>query len=51
MSDEHVPAIFEAAFDYDNICIRVDVLERLAHGRWGLREVKSSSGPKDQVRA
>jgi hypothetical protein len=46
-SDEHVPAIFEAAFEYDNIRIRVDVLERLAHGIWGLREVKSSSGPKD----
>jgi Domain of unknown function(DUF2779) len=47
MSDEHVPAIFEAAFEYDNIRIRVDVLERLAPGTWGLREVKSSSGPKD----
>jgi Domain of unknown function(DUF2779) len=47
MSDVHVPAIFEAAFEYDNIRIRVDVLERLADGTWGLREVKSSSGPKD----
>jgi hypothetical protein len=47
MCDERVPAIFEAAFEYDNIRIRVDVLERLAHGTWGLREVKSSSGPKD----
>jgi len=47
MSDERVPAIFEAAFEYDDIRIRVDVLERLAHGTWGLREVKSSSGPKD----
>ena len=35
MSDEHVPAIFEAAFEYDNIRIRVDVLERLTHGTWG----------------
>jgi hypothetical protein len=25
----------------------VDVLERLANGAWGLREVKSSSGLKD----
>jgi hypothetical protein len=47
MIDERVPAIFEAAFEYDGIRIRVDVLERLAHGTWGLREVKSSSGPKD----
>ena len=47
MRDEHVPGIFEAAFEYDNIRIRVDVLERLAQGTWGLREVKSSGGPKD----
>jgi hypothetical protein len=48
MADKQVPAIFEAAFEYDNIRIRVDVLERLTHGTWGLREVKSSGGPKDQ---
>jgi hypothetical protein len=47
MSDARVPAIFEAAFEYENIRIRVDVLERLAPGIWGLREVKSSSGLKD----
>ena len=47
MIDERVPAIFEAAFEYDNIRIRVDVLERFAQGTWGLGEVKSSSGPKD----
>lgn len=47
MNDALVPAIFEAAFEYENIRIRVDVLERLANGAWGLREVKSSSGPKD----
>jgi hypothetical protein len=47
MANEQVPAIFEAAFEYDNIRIRVDVLERLAQGTWGLREVKSGSGPKD----
>jgi hypothetical protein len=47
MSDARVPAIFEAAFEFEEIRIRVDVLERLAHGTWGLREVKSSSGLKD----
>ncbi len=47
MSDARVPAIFEAAFEYDGIRIRVDVLERLAGGTWGLREVKSSAGLKD----
>jgi hypothetical protein len=47
MSDTRVPAIFEAAFQYEDIRIRVDVLERLVPGTWGLREVKSSSGLKD----
>ena len=45
--DARVPAIFEAAFEYEDIRIRVDVLERLAPDTWGLREVKSSSGLKD----
>ena len=47
MNDASVSAIFEAAFAYDGIRIRVDVLERLADGSWGLREVKSSSRLKD----
>ncbi len=47
MNDARVPAIFEAAFEYDGIRIRVDVMERLARSAWGLREVKSSSGLKD----
>ena len=46
MSNERVPAIFEGAFEFEGIRIRVDVLERLARGNWGLREVKSSAGPK-----
>jgi hypothetical protein len=47
MADASVPAIFEAAFQYDDVRIRVDVLERLTSGAWGLREVKSSSGLKE----
>jgi len=47
MEDARVPAIFEGAFEFDGIRIRVNVLERLAKGTWGLREVKSSAGPKD----
>lgn len=46
IADSDVPAIFEAAFEHDDIRIRVDVLERLPSGAWGLREVKSSTGPK-----
>jgi hypothetical protein len=47
MLDESLPAIFAGAFEFDGIRIRVDVLERLDRGTWGLREVKSSTGPKD----
>ena len=47
MDDKSIPAIFEAAFEYDDIRIRVDVLERLDGDAWGLREVKSSTGLKD----
>ena len=47
VADPTVPAIFEAAFEHDRVRIRVDVLERLADGEWGLREVKSSGGVKD----
>ena len=46
MNDPAVPAIFEAAVTYEDIRVRVDVLERLSDG-WGLREVKSSTRVKD----
>jgi hypothetical protein len=35
MTDERVPAIFEGAFQFDGVRVRVDVLERLANGAWG----------------
>jgi hypothetical protein len=47
LEDPAVPAIFEAAFEHAGVRIRVDVLERLSGGAWGLREVKSSSSVKD----
>lgn len=47
MGDPAVPAIFEAAFQHEDIRIRVDVLERLGNGAWGLREVKGSTRVKD----
>ncbi|PCI41451.1 MAG: hypothetical protein COB46_03535 [Rhodospirillaceae bacterium] len=47
MKDKSVPAIFEAAFEFDGVRVRVDVLERLGRGRWGLREVKSTGKFKD----
>ena len=47
MKDRQLRAIFEAAFVYDGIMIRVDILERLDHGQWNLIEVKSSTSVKD----
>lgn len=48
LADASVPAIFEAAFTHDGVRIRVDVLERLDGGRFGLREVKSSTKTKKE---
>ncbi len=46
LEDPSVPAIFEGAFLYDGVRIRVDILERLNGGRWKLVEVKSSTSVK-----
>lgn len=43
-----VSAIFEAAFAFDCILIRVDILERLPSGGWRLAEVKSSTRVKPE---
>ena len=47
MEDKNVPAIFEAAFTYQGVRVRVDILERLPKNRWRLIEVKSTSKLKD----
>jgi hypothetical protein len=47
MQDPKVKAIYEAAFIYDGVRIRVDILERLEDGSWSLVEVKSSTSVKD----
>src|SRR5215470_11610411 len=47
MNDPTVPAIFEAAFEFDGIRIRVDILER-RHKGWRLREVKSTTKVKSE---
>ena len=52
MGDANVPAIFEGAFEYDNVIVRVDILERILdgdgqHAGWRLIEVKSSTRVKD----
>jgi hypothetical protein len=47
MQDPEVKAIYEAAFIYDGVRVRVDVLERLEDGSWNMVEVKSSTSVKD----
>jgi hypothetical protein len=47
IADKSVPAIFEAAFNFDDILIRVDILERLPRNKWRLIEVKSSTKTKE----
>lgn len=42
MNDATVPAIFEAAFEYENTRVRVDILERMPDNTWAIREVKSA---------
>jgi hypothetical protein len=44
MADKNVPAIFEGAFSFEDIYVRVDILQRLPGTRWRLIEVKSSTG-------
>ncbi|HEY2387892.1 MAG TPA: DUF2779 domain-containing protein [Candidatus Binatia bacterium] len=47
VADPRVPAILEAAVEHDGIGVRVDVLERLADGAFGLREVKAGTRVRD----
>jgi predicted RecB family nuclease len=45
--DPSVPAIFEGAFLFDGVLVRVDVLKRVGKDRWRLIEVKASTDVKD----
>jgi hypothetical protein len=47
MDNSEITAIFEAAFVFNGVRIRVDILERLENGSWNLVEVKSSTSAKD----
>jgi hypothetical protein len=49
IDDPAVPAIFEAAFIFDDVLVRVDILERVwpGGGAWRLIEVKSSARVKE----
>ena len=47
LDDESVPAIFEAAFEYRGVLVRVDILERTPGGEFNLVEVKSGTTVKE----
>ena len=47
MQDPTVKSIYEAAFIYDGVRVRVDILERADDGGWNLVEVKSSTSVKE----
>lgn len=48
IADPTVSAIFEAAFAYDRVLMRADLLERLSNGAWRLGEVKSTTRVKPE---
>jgi predicted RecB family nuclease len=47
LADPDVPAIFEGAFAFNDVRVRVDILQRLKNNRWSLIEVKSSTSAKE----
>jgi predicted RecB family nuclease len=47
LAKSDVPAIFEGAFAFNDVRIRVDILQRLKNDRWNLIEVKSSTSVKE----
>jgi len=51
LADPAVPAVFEGAIEFEDVLVRVDILERIADsdglGAWRLIEVKSSTRVKD----
>ena len=42
-----VPAIFEAAFEYNDVVVKTDILQRREENRWRLVEVKSTADLKE----
>ena len=47
LESESASALFEPAFRHQEVLVRVDILERLGEGGWGLIEVKSTTRLKD----
>jgi hypothetical protein len=47
IANPEIPAIFEGAFEHEDVFVRVDILQRCGDQRWMLIEVKSNTGVKD----
>jgi hypothetical protein len=45
---EGVPVLYEPAFEYDGVFVRVDILVHADNGSWNLYEVKSSTSLKPE---
>jgi len=48
LADHKIPALYEAAFKYDNIRIRVDILVRAGSDYFDLVEIKSGTQTKEE---
>src|SRR6185503_9636517 len=46
LNNPRIPAIFEATLKFDNVLVRVDILERTLSDTWRLIEVKASTRTK-----
>jgi hypothetical protein len=47
IENPEIPAMFEGAFEHDDVFVRVDVLQRRRDQRWRLLEVKSTTDVRD----
>ncbi len=47
LKEANAPALFEAAFEFDGLIARADIIERLSDGGWRLIEVKSTLDVKE----
>jgi len=47
VANPNVPAIFEGAFEHDDVVVKSDILERRKENRWRLVEVKSTADLKE----
>ena len=47
VANPDVPAIFEGAFEHDDVVVKTDILQRRKENRWRLIEVKSTADLKE----